>query len=415
MIRTQAHSKTLQRRGDNMKGYNQILKKIYVVVLVLALGAVSLPLTSLKSSALELNKKSVIAYSDSSDEKIAYSSQDLDNILKFQLQQRRTSFTINYKADTTNLKNTIETSLKGILNADDYLEASTKSYEWKYEGYKNNVTINFNFDFHTTRIQEDYVDAEVTAILKDIIKVSMNDHQKEKAVHDYIVANVAYDTTLEKYSAYEALKNGLTVCSGYAQLVYKMLNEAGVEARIVVGVANGESHAWNLVKLDNAWYHLDATWNDPVPDVKGRILYNYYNLDDKKISEDHNFEKLNYPEATKVYTNKAMMFDDKEFVQWNRDGSITKVNGAKEWNINFDKEVDELSLKDKIFICKQGTNFSFPIILQLSEDKRSVKIKHNIPFERGSNYTLYISKDIKGINTDAELKTSVKMDFTIIK
>jgi hypothetical protein len=405
----------LIKRGDTVKDYKKILKKIFILVLTLALQTMILPSALAKSSALELNGKSVIAYNALNDKKVAYSAQDLNNIIKLQLEQRQTSFIISYKADTYNLKSLIQTAIGEILKADDYLQSCTKSYVWKYGGYQNDVTINFDFNFYTTRIQEDYVDSEVTAILKEIIKVSMNDHQKEKAIHDYIVANVAYDTSLKNYSAYEGLKSGLTVCSGYAQLAYKMLNESGVETKIVVGTGNGESHAWNLVKLDNMWYHLDCTWDDPVPDVKGRILYNYFNLSDSEISKDHIFEKLDYPVANQVYNNKISIFNEKEFIQWAKTYSTAKVRSIKQWSIKFNSEVDELGLKDKIFICKQGTRFNFPIILQLSEDKKSVEIVHNIPFELGGNYTLYISKDIYGINRDTNLKDSLKQDFTIIK
>jgi len=397
-----------------MKWYKQALKQIGILVLILALETMSVPVISLNASALELNSNLVINYS-ALNEKVAYSIEDLNDLLKIELYQRSTSFVIMYKADTTNLKSKIEASIDGILKADDYLQASIPLYKWSYDGYQNNVTINFEFDYHTTKSQEDYVDLEVTAILKDIIKVSMNDHQKEKAIHDYIVANVAYDTTLQKFSAYEALKNGLTVCSGYAQLAYKMLNESGIEAKIVVGTGNGESHAWNLVKLDNVWYHLDCTWDDPVPDVKGRILYNYFNLNDTQISKDHVFEKLDYPVANQVYNNKTSIFVESEFIQWTKAYSTTSVKPTKQWIIKFNNEVDELSLKDKIFICKRGTMFNVPILLQLSEDKKSVEIVHNIPFQLGVNYTLYVSKDVYGINRDVNLKNSFKLEFTIIK
>lgn len=403
------------KRGDNVKDYKKTFKKLFILVLILILETMNLPSISIKSSKLELNRSSAIVYAASNDEKLAYSVQDLNSILKTQLEQRRTSFDIRYKADTSNLKSVIQSGIGGILEADDYLKSCIKSYNWSYEGYENDVTINFGFSFHTTKAQEDYVNSRITSILKDIIKVSMNDHQKEKAIHDYIVSHVAYDTTLNAYSAYDALKNGLTVCNGYAQLAYKMLNQSGIETKIVIGKANGENHEWNLVKIDNIWYQLDCTWDDPVPDVKGRILYGYFNLDDKKIAEDHIWEKSNYPEATKVYNNKTSIFDEKEFVQWTKSDSITNVSSTKEWNINFSKEVDELSLKDKIFICKKGTNSNFPIILQLSEDKKSVKTVHNTLFKLGESYTLYIGNDINSINRDTNLKNAIKMDFTIVK
>lgn len=317
-----------------MKRYKQVLKQIGILVLILVLETMSIPAISLKTSALELNNNLVIKYS-ALNEKVAYSIKDLKDLLKVELYQRSTSFVIMYKADTTNLKSNIEASINEILKADDYLQASIPSYKWSFGGYQNNVTISFEFDYHTTKVQEDYVDSEVTAILKNTIKVSMNDHQKEKAIHDYIVANVAYDTTLQKFSAYEALKNGLTVCSGYAQLAYKMLNQSGIEAKIVVGTGNGESHAWNLVKLDGIWYHLDCTWDDPVPDVKGRILYNYFNLSDAQISKDHIFQKLDYPVANQVYYNKTSIFVESDFMQWTKASSTASVKPIKQWIIKF--------------------------------------------------------------------------------
>lgn len=404
------------RRGVNVKNHHKsIFKKLWILLLVLLLETINLPLISLKPAALEFNDNSAIANNALVDEKIATSPQGLNNILKNSLTQRETSFIIMYKADTTNLKTTIESGLNEILKADDYLKSCIKSYEWSYEGYVNNATINFDFSFSTTKLQEEYINSKVTAILKDIIKVSMNDHQKEKAIHDYIVAHVAYDTTLSSYSAYDALKNGLTVCNGYAQLAYKMLNESGIKNKIVVGTANGENHAWNLVNLDNIWYHLDCTWDDPVPDKRGRVLYNYFNLNDEEISKDHSFVKSDYPAATKVYVYSAPIFDESEFVQFAKPLSSTEVTSTKEWNINFNKGIDELSLKDKIFIFKQGTNIKFPIIYQVSEDKKTVKIVHSTPFELGGNYTLYISKDIKGMYGDINSTTSVKMGFSILK
>ncbi|MBU3127790.1 hypothetical protein LGL55_03505 [Clostridium tagluense] len=390
-----------------------MLKKVCILILILILETMNLHLMSVNASAIELNGNSVIAYNDSNVEKTAYSLQDLNSILKSQLAQRETSFNIIYKADTINLKTIIETDIDEILKADDYLESCIKSYQCSYKGYENDVTINFTFSFYTTKIQEDYVSLQVTEILKNIIKVSMNDDQKEKVIHDYIVAHVAYDTTLSRFSAYEALKNGTTVCSGYAQLAYKMLNEVGIETKIVLGKGNGEDHAWNLVKLNNIWYHLDCTWDDPVPDIKGRVLYNYFNLNDKKISENHIFEKSDYPVANQVYNARLPVFDEKQFVQWNKVDSNAVVMSTKEWNINFNKEIDELSLKDKVFICRQGENSNFPITLQLSEDKKTVKIIHNIPFELGKNYILYISKDMSGLYNYINLKTSLKMGFKI--
>ena len=55
----------------------------------------------------------------------------------------------------------------------------------------------------------------------------------------------------------------VTVCEGYAECFTGLLKKAGIDAKTaeVPGV-----HAWNLVKLNGKWYHMDLTWDDQVLD-----------------------------------------------------------------------------------------------------------------------------------------------------
>ena len=73
----------------------------------------------------------------------------------------------------------------------------------------------------------------------------MNDFEKEKAVHDYVISHLAYDQSLVEHSAYGGLTKGTTVCQGYALLTYRLLTEAGIENKIVEGHAGGQLHTWN--------------------------------------------------------------------------------------------------------------------------------------------------------------------------
>ena len=50
---------------------------------------------------------------------------------------------------------------------------------------------------------------------------------------------------------------GTAVCSGYAQLFYRLALSAGLEARIKMN----DNHAWNLVKLGGQYYYCDSTWD----------------------------------------------------------------------------------------------------------------------------------------------------------
>ncbi len=96
------------------------------------------------------------------------------------------------------------------------------------------------------------------------------DFEKAQALHDYLVRTCAYDNnvagtdaaTSPSRTAYGALVKGRAVCQGYT-LAYKLLlSRAGIPAIYVV--SDSMNHSWNMVELDGSWYHVDATWDDPL-------------------------------------------------------------------------------------------------------------------------------------------------------
>ena len=102
-----------------------------------------------------------------------------------------------------------------------------------------------------------------------------------------------YDETVSKenvHDEYGAIVNGLAVCSGYARAYGDLLSRVGIESEFVygyVGKASMETaHAWNRVTIDGKKYHVDVTFDDPVPDVKGRIMHTYFLVSDAGI-KDH--------------------------------------------------------------------------------------------------------------------------------
>ncbi|GKU29134.1 hypothetical protein CFB3_12400 [Clostridium folliculivorans] len=223
---------------------------------------------------------------------------DLNTKISSAMHSRQTTYSISYTGSTSTLSSDISNTINSIYNADDYLHYTSKGYSYSYTVSGGVATINFTFNYWNTAAQDSYVSTKVNDILSQIITTGMNDFAKEKAIHDWIEKNVAYDTTLIKHSDYDAVVSPYTtVCQGYALLSYKMLNQAGIQTKIVEGTAGGQAHAWNLVNLDGVWYHFDTTWDDPLPDVVGRVTYNYYNLTDAQIKLNHSWVK-SYPAAT---------------------------------------------------------------------------------------------------------------------
>jgi hypothetical protein len=64
-------------------------------------------------------------------------------------------------------------------------------------------------------------------------------------------------------NSYGALVLGRPVCRGYAAAYQYLLQQVGIQSVVVSGDCKGEGrHAWNIVKLEGDYYHIDVTWGD---------------------------------------------------------------------------------------------------------------------------------------------------------
>lgn len=135
-------------------------------------------------------------------------------------------------------------------------------------------------------------------ILGSCTSKSYTEYENELAIHDYIVSNVEYDEkNTDAVTAYDALIKGKAVCSGYQESFKTLLDMLKIENIAVNGTANDENHAWNLVKLDGIWYHVDTTWDDPIGG-DGTVSHKYFNVSDADMALDHIWNEENYPKAT---------------------------------------------------------------------------------------------------------------------
>jgi transglutaminase/protease-like cytokinesis protein 3 len=46
-----------------------------------------------------------------------------------------------------------------------------------------------------------------------------------------------------------------------------------------------------MVRVDGMWYHLDVTWDDPVPDQKGVVQYDHFLVSDRFIAKSRQFDQ----------------------------------------------------------------------------------------------------------------------------
>ena len=210
------------------------------------------------------------------------------------------SFEIQYKGSTQRIEKIVEEAYDSAIKRDDYVYGHISKHSIRYEYGAKSAKIIGQQSYLMTPEQAAYVEMNAQEIVASIEKNARTDVEKIKAVNDYIVANTAYteQTKSSPHSAYTVLAEHGGVCQGYALLAHTLLQKLGFETQYIVGYVGQEGHAWNLIKLDGQWYHLDTTWNDPVPDRKGAIRYQYFLVDDRTMARDHTWIANDHPKAT---------------------------------------------------------------------------------------------------------------------
>ena len=139
---------------------------------------------------------------------------------------------------------------------------------------------------------------KVREIIAEQTNDSMTRLQKVKAIHNWMVKYLQYDMALVQHNASNTLNTGWAVCSGYAALFLDFMDEMEIPCKEILGRAGGtggwESHAWNLVEMDDGyWYYVDVTWDDPIIGRSSNfpsglnLTYKYFLAGSATLERDH--------------------------------------------------------------------------------------------------------------------------------
>jgi len=184
------------------------------------------------------------------------------------------------------------------------------SYLCKYRGNGECVEIDLRFNSASKDLgsAKSKFNEKANTILSGA-KGFSDDYEKEKYVHDQLLEKTAYDSNAEmNQSAYSALVNGKTVCAGYARAFQYLMQKLDIPCYYCTGFA-GESHAWNIIGLEDGYYNVDTTWDDT---DKG--TYDYFNKTDEDFELTHVRQDLsvNLPACNGTqYRNRERKESDK--------------------------------------------------------------------------------------------------------
>jgi hypothetical protein len=204
----------------------------------------------------------------------------------------------------------IEDTYERVTNENDLINTTFEWFEYGIEEITDGFFIDFRNHFLlNNKSREAKANREIDEMYASLAPQleGLSDYEKIKRIYEFVMDHMDYKVAVAFGGLYDAntvvgFINGEGVCQAYAIGLYMLLDKAGFEARYVDGplyqaYQNGfGGHAWNMVKLDEQWYHLDATWDDDQED------WLYFLVSDRRVEASRSWNKEYYEEAKKQYT-----------------------------------------------------------------------------------------------------------------
>lgn len=241
-----------------------------------------------------------------------YNYEELKNIFYSVLNQGWNEFTFYCPVEYQECLNDV-----ADISYDKLLLSNINNFVHPYNSYTSiktlfdetgEITIKVTHLYSNEEI--DRIDKDIDLLIENVVKDSMSDKEKILALHDYIINNTKYDieranseTNSSEYDSARilgVLYDHYAICSGYADLMAVILEKLNIPNYKI----SSETHVWNALYLDNEWWHLDLTWDDPISTSGKDILdHSYFLIDSKTLREldagikDHIYDKDIYMEV----------------------------------------------------------------------------------------------------------------------
>ena len=137
------------------------------------------------------------------------------------------------------------------------------------------------------------------AVLDEIIEDNMTDYEKEEACYLWLTSKMQADTSVltvihesneDVDNPYGVLKTHNAVCVGYATTMRLFMQMLGIECKVIH--SSDLIHSWDLVKLEDGWYHVDC-YSDA-----DSTQYLNFNMNDEIAQDSHDWNHQFFPAAT---------------------------------------------------------------------------------------------------------------------
>lgn len=231
--------------------------------------------------------------------KLNYKSKQIYNIILKALQEHRSKIHIKERVDNhLNIKNIVT-----AINLDNPLLFYVDFRTFSMRLSSTQTTLIFRY-LHT----EGQIENNISELQNTINKFEKVKRlcliEKEITIHNALAKRIVYNNYPKKYDEYHTVVGALiykkAACDGYSKAFKVICDYCEIPCIVITGKLKKEnnqweSHAWNMVKINNAWHHVDLTCDEVMDFSKKIVLCDYFNIGDSEISRTHKWNTTYYP------------------------------------------------------------------------------------------------------------------------
>ena len=213
----------------------------------------------------------------------------------------------------------------------------------------------FSFTYYCDYSTQAMLDKHLKNVMAQIIKktAAQDPDASALAIHDWLVSTCAYGECNQfpkaSYSIIGPLLYSKCVCEGYAKAYKFLADEMKIRCTVVSGngkspEGNNEPHAWNIVGINNKFYHVDVAYDSY---IESRYCSRaYYLLSTKEILFDHSFDgTFELPECLESGSILPRVSDISELVAFLRNEYRKRATHSEVWlyqGFTLDKLIEKI-------------------------------------------------------------------------
>lgn len=192
------------------------------------------------------------------------------------------------------------------------------SFSTRFDGKQFELHFTYPMNMEEVKSVQEQIEKE-TETLMSTLNETTDEFDKVRKIYTYVITKTKYvSKAQDDQNIQSVFLNGQSVCAGYARAVQYLCLKAGIDCTYIEGYGIKEQkekirHAWNMLKIKDVYYYLDATWGD-VENDKPHACNAYFLMSSDEMLDQ--YEPANIYEKSEVYDASWFVEDGSYFKTW---------------------------------------------------------------------------------------------------